>query len=745
MTLMFLKKKFLLLLCLCVMSTALAMKPKKGKATAKVSQEKASLAELVRIAANPDAADAQKFTAIKEYKRAYGLYLKNQNQCKTWLVKQSAHYTGAMLAQACLYGCKPFIQFLADGIVDPQAPNAFLGDNKTVLSIACEIGKIGSVETLLALGVPVNVKDVYGDTPLSRACFKGCPAIVTLLLDRGALIEEVDKDGVTPLCLAVGEGNFNVAKLLIERGANVNANSLRFGTPLYQACKLRRLEIAQLLIDNGALMDALVGDTTGTILYAMVQENELEVVRLLVRNGANIHFKMHGVFTTLYLACLQGHVPLAQFLHDQGADFDKTSDAMQCLLHTACKANNVEMARFLSEHGADASKRYAQEPSFIITACCNGNAELLELLIAHGASINTPLRNDSSLLHAASYYGHKNIAAILVGRGMDVDVKNAQGVTPLLKACESGNKEMIERLVALGADVHARDHAGANALHAAAWFNHLSVLQYLNAKGIMLDNPINSGSSAIHQVCYKGHLELLKFILESRPDLVNARGAKGLTPLSVASMMQHVAVVKLLLAHNADTTLQSDMGTTALDYAVDKENNQILALLRDHVRVLKNKKKSAKKKALNKIKKMNALANKTHECKEEQSAPAPNAVCNANDNNAPLADHKREQSEHKPSVTEEAIEASKQEAHHKVTFDHKFKWPQGISAREQRGIEERLQRFKASPVNIKKLKCAENQYRLRFNKYRIVFEWDSTTQAIHVLRIGLRKTVYKIF
>jgi ankyrin repeat protein len=81
------------------------------------------------------------------------------------------------------------------------------------------------VETLIRVGVAVNVRDKSGDTPLIIAARKKNTPLVQLLLSQGADINAVNKKGYTALHYALKEQDENLSKTLIENGIDLDSAS----------------------------------------------------------------------------------------------------------------------------------------------------------------------------------------------------------------------------------------------------------------------------------------------------------------------------------------------------------------------------------------------------------------------------------------------------------------------------------------------------------------------------------------
>ena len=101
--------------------------------------------------------------------------------------------------------------------------------------------------------LPVNEKDIFGQTPIYYACREGRLDVVKLLIDSGSNINLDDNYGQTCLFYAVKHNHFDVVQYLVEKGINVNKIDKMNSSPLTLSEKLKDGKITQYLIDHGSV------------------------------------------------------------------------------------------------------------------------------------------------------------------------------------------------------------------------------------------------------------------------------------------------------------------------------------------------------------------------------------------------------------------------------------------------------------------------------------------------------------
>jgi ankyrin repeat protein len=113
------------------------------------------------------------------------------------------------------------------------------------------------VRAQLSLGVPVDIRDDNGWTPLhwsiDMAQAWGDPEqVVSLLLEAGASVDAVDNSGFSVMMMACGRNNEAIFEQLIAGGASIAARSVTGTRALHEAAGCNFTEAVLRLLKLGA-------------------------------------------------------------------------------------------------------------------------------------------------------------------------------------------------------------------------------------------------------------------------------------------------------------------------------------------------------------------------------------------------------------------------------------------------------------------------------------------------------------
>ena len=477
----------------------------------------------------------------------------------------------------------PRVRALLAGNADANVRSA---DGSTALLWAAHWNDVASADLLIHAHADANIANDFGMTPLSRACTNGSAALVELLLKAGANPNTRIATGETPLMTCASTGNADAVRALIARGADVNAKEpSQNQDALMWAASERHSNVVRLLVEAGA--DTRAHTKKGfTALHFAAREGDIESVRLLLAAGVNINITslpdkaetkqdtnasasggrsasgtapqaaaprgpayqatISEGSTPLLVATMRGHVALALFLLEQGAD-PNVLDAGLTPLHWASG----------TWEGGVANPVYGfSEPMSGIQNRPQKIA-LVKSLLAHGANPNAKMTK-----RPPGFQG--------LGGGYE----DAPGATAFLLACAAADVEMMRLLVAAGADPTVVTVTKTNAVMAASGLNRLigespiteaqalDAVKYLFELGADAKGANTMGENALFGAAYRGWNTLLELLIDKGAD-VNAVSRAEITPWLAASgygdrlggVLYNKAGADILLKHGADPKL----------------------------------------------------------------------------------------------------------------------------------------------------------------------------------------------
>ncbi len=83
----------------------------------------------------------------------------------------------------------------------------------------------------------------------------------------------------------------------------------------------------------------------------------------------------------------------------------------------------------------------------------------------------------------------------------------------------------------------------------------------------------------LHYAASHGAFHILRFLLDIGITGINDLDEHGRTALMLAAFSGHLKIARYLLEHGADVNIASDTGATALSYAKDTHNAEMVDLL----------------------------------------------------------------------------------------------------------------------------------------------------------------------
>jgi ankyrin repeat protein len=229
---------------------------------------------------------------------------------------------------------------------------------------AAERGDVGRVRELLASDSTLaNAKGAHNKTPLHLAAEKNHVEIAKLLIEAGADINAEVSWGMTPLAWAANMGNRAVAEVLLASGAAPQLN-------MWCASGLGMADVVKSFWDGPDKLKAGAGQArprdigNGKWAKSPPSQNYRELVS-----------------DAFYIAARNGHIEVARFLLEKGADVNYRGFFGAPGLHWAAIRGHKAMVEFLLEHGADPNLRDQQFNSTALGWAVEGKQEAIAKLL----------------------------------------------------------------------------------------------------------------------------------------------------------------------------------------------------------------------------------------------------------------------------------------------------------------------------------------------------------------------------
>jgi len=173
----------------------------------------------------------------------------------------------------------------------------------------------------------------------------------------------------------------------------------------------------------------------------------------------------------------------------------------------------------------------------------------------------------------------------LVKRGLSVNAtESIRGETLLMIALRENSKKVFHYLLDhKDIKLEARAANGDTILMLASYLDNLPFVKAVIEHGAEINQV---GWCALHYAAAGGNKNIVTLLLE-KSAYIDAESPNKTTPLMMAARSGKHLIVNLLLEEGADPSLKNDLGLTALDFAVEVEQREIAAVLKERMQAVK--------------------------------------------------------------------------------------------------------------------------------------------------------------
>lgn len=279
-----------------------------------------------------------------------------------------------------------------------------------------------------------------------------------------------------------------------------------------------------------------------------------------------------------------------------GADPDIRGRFHVTVLMMCCQYGMEDTTRLLLAYEADVNAKDNDGWTALIFACRYENPSTIKLLLDHGAEIDDIDYNGETALMLSCSEDNEDNARLLIDRGADVNIIDNYGTNALMTASRNSTEEILKLLLERGADIDQFDHIGRTSLIYAS-LGELDLTEgnvrlllkhgatrYINTRD-------NYHETALIYACSHGNHGIAEILLREGA-YINVANDDGMTALMLTIRLERESLkeergsfkqtVKLLLDHKADINLVDNDGRTALSYADQNRDNEIIELLIEH-------------------------------------------------------------------------------------------------------------------------------------------------------------------
>ena len=451
---------------------------------------------------------------------------------------------------------------------------------------------LGAVLLVAALEAAAGAAGAGQEAVLADAAQRGDRAVVRSLLAQNADVNAAQGDGATALHWAVYLNDAETAAALIRAGASVHAPNHYGVTPLALACRNGNgAIIAQLLaagVDPNDPQQAVNAGETPLMLAA--RAGEVEAVEVLADAGADVNAQetWNGQ-SALMWAGAEGHVPVVETLIARGADIRARSNSGATPLLFAARKGSLDAVRALLAAGSDVNERRPDGATPLLVAVINGHEDLVDLLLERGADPN--VEGGSTRL---TVQGIRAQPMPLEIRKLGYSERESEGVArgnifgrPLQAAVHVANWHISDQFIVVNLDrlrvlrallAHGAEVNGRNSMEEPRW----SGARYRRHM---------TGATAFMLAAKAADVEVMRLLLDHDADptintddditpLMAAAGISWASNQDRASEAQVLEVVRLLVEElGADVKAVSDVGETAMHAAAYRGANSVVQYL----------------------------------------------------------------------------------------------------------------------------------------------------------------------
>uniref|UniRef100_A0A8C2BM62 Ankyrin repeat domain 27 (VPS9 domain) n=1 Tax=Cyprinus carpio TaxID=7962 RepID=A0A8C2BM62_CYPCA len=273
-------------------------------------------------------------------------------------------------------------------------------------------------------------------------------------------------------------------------------------------------------------------------------------------------------YTPLHVAAICGQSLLIDVLVSKGAVVNATDYHALTPLHLSCQKGFQGVTLLLLHYKANTDAQDNNGSTPLHLACMYGHEDCVKALLyfdLHSCRLNVQNDKGDTPLHIAARWGYEGIMEVLLENGASTLIHNKAKETPLHCALNS----KVRRTVRFTVEKLLRAVADGDVQMVRY------LLDWLDEEPEEEEDSVPVKTELCHPLCQCPSCEPAQ-----KPDGVGVNSsADGFTPLHVAALHGHTALVSLFTRHGANINARNNQSATPLHLACQNSQIQVVSAL----------------------------------------------------------------------------------------------------------------------------------------------------------------------
>ena len=437
-----------------------------------------------------------------------------------------------------------------------------------LIHIVCKEGNIIGLEIIVSLGANTTTKTPDGESPLLLSFKNGHYDCVRHLVKMSDALDDEEERTIDEKREPVSSVAFSDNETFdgIQKSQNLDTEKAENNyKTLFESLKDKDYEKIAALV-NECIVDINHTFTESFIelpyrgwrlIHFVCKRGNIDGLEVIISLGADPSAKTRNGDTTLHISCKHGHYDCVKYLLKvrNGLKDVKNSQGLTPLMKALFRCDTVFK-----------EKVYRKTIQALIEGACDVNL--------------CPDSNVSPLHVVAGKWNSSYLMGMLVQAGGDVNAV-AGHRTPLMTALcrQKIDTTAVKLLIDSGSDVDFKNQTGKSLLHIAVSKSEDRCVEYLLQAGANPNVEDESGDSPLWIAVSENNIKIAPLLIKYGANVNFRNTPYRMSLLCNAANRRYRKMVELLLDNDANVNAETALGASALHYAVDQGEIQIVKML----------------------------------------------------------------------------------------------------------------------------------------------------------------------